>query len=135
MGADIPTEEKDHLSQAFGPTLKKLQKAVEANRLPKLPHGVLPRGWDAWGRPWALMDCPAEKVPQVVDTQGCERVTVAVLVKFHLLPECHTARPRPVIPDHGGRGEDCSHRIGVGGGGTAEGRPQHVQEVKADHLQ
>ncbi len=40
MGANIPTEEKDHLSQASGPTLEKLKKAVEAKRLPKLPRGV-----------------------------------------------------------------------------------------------
>ncbi len=75
VGADIPTEEKVHLSQASGPTLKKLKISVEANRPPKLPGGVLPHGWDAWGR-------PAEKVPQVVSAQGCERVTVAVLIDF-----------------------------------------------------
>ncbi len=82
VGADIPTEEKDHLSEATIKMLKDSSTDVEANQLPKLPRGVLPRGWDAWGRPWALIDCPAEKVPQVTSNQGCNRVTVAVLVDF-----------------------------------------------------
>ncbi len=82
VGAYIPTEEKDHLSEVTIRTPQSSQADVEANQLLKLPHGVMPRGWDAWGRPWALMDCPAEKVPQVTSNQGCDRVTVAVLVDF-----------------------------------------------------
>ncbi len=82
VGAAIPTEERHHLSEATITGLSKKQTDVEAHRLPKLPRGVIPRGWDEWGRPWALMDCPADKVPQVASNQGCERVTVAVLVGF-----------------------------------------------------
>ncbi len=42
----------------------------------------MPKGWDGWGRPWALIDCPASKVPQVTSNQGSDRVTVAALVNF-----------------------------------------------------
>ena len=42
----------------------------------------MPQGWDGWGRPWALIDCPASKVPQVTSNQGSDRVTVAALVNF-----------------------------------------------------
>ncbi len=82
MGADIPTEGRDHLSEVTISELGKRQTDVEAHRLPKLPRGVIPKGWDRWGRPWALIDCPADKVPQVTSNQGCGRVTVAVLVNF-----------------------------------------------------
>ncbi len=82
VGADIPTEERDHLSEATISELSKRQTDVEAYRLPKLPRGVVPKGWDGWGRPWALIDCPADKVPQVTSNQGCGRVTVAALVDF-----------------------------------------------------
>ncbi len=82
VGAAIPTEERDHLSEATILALQKRQAEVEAHRLPKLPRGVVPKGWDGWGRPWALIDCPADKVPQVASNQGCDRVTVAALVEF-----------------------------------------------------
>ncbi len=82
VGAAIPTEEREHLSEATITAFQKSQAEVEANRLPKLPSGVVPRGWDTWGCPWAFMDCPAEKVPHVASNQGCDRVTVAVLVDF-----------------------------------------------------
>ncbi len=49
VGADISTEEKDHLSEATIKMLKDSQADVEAKQLPKLPRGVLPRGWDAPG--------------------------------------------------------------------------------------
>ncbi len=82
VGAAIPTEERDRLSEATITELSKKQTDVEAHQLPKLPRGVVPRGWDGWGRPWALMDCTADKVPQVASNQGCERVTVATLGAF-----------------------------------------------------
>ncbi len=82
VGAAIPTEKRDHLSEATITVLQKSQAEVEANRLPKLPRGVVPRGWDTMGRPWAFMGCPAGEVPQVASNQGCDRVTVAVLVDF-----------------------------------------------------
>ncbi len=85
VGAAIPTKERDRLSEATISELSKRQTDVEAHRLPTLPRGVVPRGWNGWGRPWALIDCPADKVPQVASNQGCERVTVAALVDF--LPE------------------------------------------------
>ncbi len=50
--------------------------------LPTLPTGVLLGGWDALGRPWALIDCPAEKVPQIPSAHRTSRVTVATLVSF-----------------------------------------------------
>ncbi len=50
-----------------------------------LPQGVLPGGWDALGRPWALMDCPADQVPQIPSALDHSRVTEAGLVSF--LPE------------------------------------------------
>ena len=82
MGTDIPTEERDHLSRATISELNHRQTAVEGHRLPKLPRGVVPRGWDGWGRPWALIDCPTDKVPQITSNQGGNRVTVATLVDF-----------------------------------------------------
>ncbi len=82
VGAAIPTEEKDRLSEATIKILQNSQAEVEANQLSKLTGGVVPRGWDAWGRPWAFMNCPAEKVPQVTSNQGCDQVTVAVLMDF-----------------------------------------------------
>ncbi len=85
VGADIPTEERDHLSRATISELSKRQTDVEAHRLPKLPRGVVPKGCVGWGRPWGLIDCPADKVPQVTSNQGSGRVTVAALVDF--LPE------------------------------------------------
>ncbi len=82
VGRDIPTEERDSLSQAKINKLRNYQTAVEGHRLPKLPRGVVPRGWDGWGCPWALIDCPADKVPQVTSNQGSDRVMVAALVDF-----------------------------------------------------
>ena len=82
VGKDIPTEERDRLSKAKITKLLDHQTAVEGHRLPKLPRGVVPRGWDGWGRPWALIDCPADKVPQITSNQGSDRVTVAALVDF-----------------------------------------------------
>ncbi len=82
VGRDIPAEEKDSLSTATIDKLRHLQAAVKSHKLPKLPRGVVPRGWDGWGRPWALIDCPADKVPQISSNQGGDRVTVAALVNF-----------------------------------------------------
>ncbi len=82
VGTDIPTKERDRLSEATISQLNARQTTVEAHWLPKLPHGVMPRGWDGWGRPWALIDCPADKVPQVTSKQGCGQITVAALVDF-----------------------------------------------------
>ncbi len=44
--------------------------------------GVIPGGWDALGRPWALIDCPAEKVPWIPSAHGTSRVTIGTLVSF-----------------------------------------------------
>ncbi len=82
VGKEIPTEERDNLSQAQIAKLKKHQNTVEGHKLPRLPRGVVPQGWDGWGRPWALIDCPSSKVPQVTSNQGSDRVTVAALVNF-----------------------------------------------------
>ncbi len=82
VGAAIPTEERDHLSAATISELNTRQAEVEAHQLPKLPRGVVPNEWDGWGRPWALIDCLADKVPQTASNSGCERVTVAALVAF-----------------------------------------------------
>ena len=82
VGAAIPTKERDRLSEATISELSKRQTDVEAHRLPTLPRGVVPRGWNGRGRPWALIDCPADKVPHVASNQGCERVTVGALVDF-----------------------------------------------------
>ncbi len=54
-GEDIIQLESDELIQRSGPKLKKLRLAVKESELPLLPQGVLPGGWDALGRPWALM--------------------------------------------------------------------------------
>ncbi len=80
VGTDIPSEERDHLSRATISEFNNRQTTVEGYRLPKLPRGVVPRGWDGWGCPWALIDCPADKVPQITSNQGSDRVTVATLV-------------------------------------------------------
>ena len=82
VGADIPTEERHHLSGASISELSTRQTAVEGHKLPKLPRSVVPRRWDGWGRPWAFIDCPADKVPQVTSQHGCDRVKVAALVDF-----------------------------------------------------
>ncbi len=81
-GRSISTEENAKLSQATALTLKRLHHSVKESRLPLLPLGVIPKGWDAWGRPWALMDCPADKVPGIASVHNHHRVTVAVLVCF-----------------------------------------------------
>ena len=86
VGTDIPTEERDRLSRATIAELNNHQTAVEGHRLPKLPRGVVPGGWDGWGCPWALIDCPANKVPQITSNQGRNCVTVAALVDFPLEP-------------------------------------------------
>ncbi len=82
VGVAIPTDERNHLSEATITEFHKRQAEVEAHRLPKLPPGVLPKGWDGWGRSRALIDGAADKVPQVASNQGCDRVTVAALVEF-----------------------------------------------------
>ncbi len=51
VGAAIPTEERDHLSEAAISELSKRQTNMEAHQLPKLSRGVVPKGWDGWGRP------------------------------------------------------------------------------------
>ncbi len=82
VGEDIVQQEGDELIHRSGPKLKQLRLDVEESKLPLLPQGMLPGGWDALGRPWALMDCPAEQVPQIPSAHGQPRVTVAVLVSF-----------------------------------------------------
>ncbi len=64
VGADIPTEERDHLSKATISEFSKRQTDVEAYRLPKLPRGVMPKGWDGWGRPWASSTAWLTKYPK-----------------------------------------------------------------------
>ncbi len=65
MGEDIVQQEGDELIRRSIPKLKQLLMDVEESKLPLLPQGMLPRGWDALGRPWALMNCHAEQVPQI----------------------------------------------------------------------
>ncbi len=78
-GEDIVQLGSEELLNLSGPKLKRLR--FEAT-LPLLPQGVLPGGWDALGRPWAPMDCPADQVPQIPSAHDHSRVTVAVLVSF-----------------------------------------------------
>ncbi len=83
VGHDIvPAEEDDFPKKKSEGTLKELRKQAIEAQLPKLPKGVLPGGWDAFGRPWALMDCPAEKVPRIPSVHEKSRVTIAALVSF-----------------------------------------------------
>ena len=82
VGEDIVRQIGEELIHLSGPKLKQLTMDVEESRLPLLLQGMLPGGWDALGRPWALMDCPAEQVPQVSSVHDQPRVTVAVLVSF-----------------------------------------------------
>ncbi len=82
VGEDIVQETGEELIRRSGPKLKQLTTDVEESRLPLLPQGMLPGGWDALGRPWALMDCPTEQVPQISSAHDQPRVTVAVLVSF-----------------------------------------------------
>ncbi len=51
MEEDIVQQEGDALVKRSGPKLKQLRLAVEEYKLPLLPQGVLPGGWDALGRP------------------------------------------------------------------------------------
>ncbi len=81
-GHDIIPTEKGELPKKSERILKKLRKQAIEARLPELPKGVLPGGWDAFERPWALMDCPAGKVPRVPIVHESSRVMVAVLVSF-----------------------------------------------------
>ncbi len=78
----IPSEEDEFPKKKFEGDLKKLWKQANEVQLPKLPTGVIPGGWDALGRPWALIDCPAEKVPRIPSAHGTSRVTIATLVSF-----------------------------------------------------
>ncbi len=83
VGQDIiPAEEDEFPKKKSEGDLKKLRKQAVEAQLPELPTGVLPGGWDALGRPWALIDCPAKKVPQIPSAHGTSRVTVATLVSF-----------------------------------------------------
>ncbi len=82
VGEDIVQQEGDELVKRSGPKLKRLRMAVEESKLPLLPQGVLPGGWDALGQPWDLMDCPAEQVPLITSAHDHSRMTVAVLVSF-----------------------------------------------------
>ncbi len=82
VGEDIVQQEGDELISRSGPKLKQLRLEVEESKLPLLPQGILPGGWDALGRPWALMDCPAEQVPHIPSAHDQPQVMVAVLVSF-----------------------------------------------------
>ena len=83
VGPDIvPTEEDEFPKKRSEGDLKRIRKQADKGQLPQLPTGVLPGGWDALGRPWALIDCPAEKVPRIPSAHGTSRVTVAALVSF-----------------------------------------------------
>ncbi len=86
MGEDIVQQESDELVKRSRPKLKQLRLAVEESKLPLLPQRVLPGGWYALERPWALMDCPVEQVPQIPSAHDHSRVTVAILVSFPLEP-------------------------------------------------
>ena len=81
----------DELLNQSGPKLKRLRLAVEEVKLPLLPQGVLKGGWDALGRPWALMDGPADQVPQIPSAHNHSRVTVAILVSFPPKPSKNRA--------------------------------------------
>ena len=83
VGPDIISAEEDEFPKKRSEgDLKRIRQQADEVQLPKLPTGVLPGGWDALGRPWALIDCPAEKVPQIPSAHGTSRVTVAALVSF-----------------------------------------------------
>ena len=83
VGQDIiPAREDEFPKKRSETDLKRIRKQADEGRLPQLPPGVLPGGWDALGRPWALIDCPAEKVPRIPSALGTSRVTVAALVSF-----------------------------------------------------
>ncbi len=82
VGGDIIPVEGGGLPEISERNLKKLRRQADETELPELPKGFLPGGWDALGRPWALMDCPMEKVPQIPSVRTNSRVTVAVLVSF-----------------------------------------------------
>ncbi len=82
VGHDIIPTEKGELPKKSERILKKLRKQAIEARLPELLKGILPGGWDAFGQPWALMDCPARKEPRVPSVHESSRVTVAVLVSF-----------------------------------------------------
>ncbi len=82
VGDDIVPVEGDRLLEMLERNLKKLRKQVYVAELPLLPRGLLLGGWDGIRRPWALMDCPVERVPRIPSIRGCSRVTIAVLVSF-----------------------------------------------------
>ncbi len=82
VGEDIKQQEGDALVNSSVPKLKRLRLTVKESKLPLLPQGVLPGGWDTLGCPWALMDCPADQVPQIPSAHDHFRVTVAVLLSF-----------------------------------------------------
>ncbi len=83
VGPDIiPAKEDEFPKKRSEGDLKRIRRQADEGQLPQLPTGVLPGGWDALGRPWALIDCPAEKVPRIPSAHGTSRVTVAALVSF-----------------------------------------------------
>ncbi len=83
VGQDIlPAGEDEFPKKRSEADLKRIRNQVDEEQLPRLPPDVLPGGWDALERPWALVDCPAERVPQIPSVHGTSRVTVAALVSF-----------------------------------------------------
>ncbi len=83
VGPDIiPAEEDEFRKKRSEGDLNRIRKQADEVQLPQLPTGVFPGGWDALGRQWALIDCPAEKLPQIPSAHGTSRVTVAALVSF-----------------------------------------------------
>ena len=83
VGQDIiSTGEDEFLKKRSETDLRRIRNQVDEEQLPRLPPDVLPGGWDALGRPRALTDCPAERVPQIPSVHGTSQVTVAALVSF-----------------------------------------------------
>ncbi len=70
VGRDIIPVDGGALQEIAKQNLKKLRRQADEARLPELPKGLLPGGWDTFGRPWALMDCLTEKVPQIPSMHG-----------------------------------------------------------------
>lgn len=78
----------------------------------------MPGGWDVWGRPWALTDCPVDKVPEISIAHGQNRVNIAVLLVLRtgalLFPKCGSYGRCAEIPSQDSWKEE------LGGQGAAE---------------
>ncbi len=139
VGQDIMPAGEDEFPKKRSETdLKRIRKQVDEEQLPRLPPDVLPGGWDALGRPWALIDCPAEKVPQIPSVHGTSRVIVAALVSFPPEPFSFVSLVHLdgviLVKNKVGHSTYSGLQGGVGPESHTQGRPPHIQSSETTRI-